>query len=295
MSTAQLGISGVQRGLGEAKAHSRERDEHIQRLLAKLAKPFDPAQVKWKPQTVREGRALAAAYIDARTVMDRLDSVLGPENWQDRFVHVEGGGYLCELSIRIDGEWLVKSDIGAESEQPDAGDRKKAAISDALKRAAVHWGIGRYLYRLPLQWVDYDSQKKRFAREPQLPAWAMPKRLPDNFPKNGTELKSRLSALAVKLASERLCQPGELMERIDRIAKLNNFTQEMSEWGEDEIEVAIEVATAFNQECKARQAQQEKAMLAESGAARADGGGAATASQPTAPAPASPVPGGRKR
>jgi hypothetical protein len=40
-------------------------------------------------------------------------------------------------------------DVGGPSEQPDEGDRVKAAFSDALKRAAVKFGIGRYLYRLP--------------------------------------------------------------------------------------------------------------------------------------------------
>ena len=48
----------------------------------------------------------------------------------------------------------------------------KAAFSDALKRAAVKFGVGRYLYRLPAQWLDYDSQKRQFARPPTLPDWA---------------------------------------------------------------------------------------------------------------------------
>src|SRR5262249_14174357 len=61
------------------------------------------------------------------------------------------------------------TDVGGQSEQPDGGDRLKAAFSDALKRAAVKFGIGRYLYRLPSQWVDYDDKKRRFVRQPQLP------------------------------------------------------------------------------------------------------------------------------
>ena len=38
----------------------------------------------------------------------------------------------------------------------------KAAFSDALKRAAVKLGVGRYLYRLGGQWVDYDEKAKAF-------------------------------------------------------------------------------------------------------------------------------------
>jgi len=65
--------------------------------------------------------------------------------------------------------------VGSPSEQPDGGDRLKAAFSDALKRAAVKFGIGRYLYRLPAQWVDYDPVKKQIAQVPQMPAFGIPK------------------------------------------------------------------------------------------------------------------------
>jgi hypothetical protein len=64
--------------------------------------------------------------------------------------------------------------VGSPSEQPDGGDRLKAAFSDALKRAAVKFGVGRYLYRLPAQWVDYDAQKRRFARTPEMPRESTP-------------------------------------------------------------------------------------------------------------------------
>ena len=69
---------------------------------------------------------------------------------------------------------MEKTDVGSPSEQPDDGDKLKAAFSDALKRAAIKLGIGRYLYRLPRQWVDYDSQTKQFKAMPTLPAWALP-------------------------------------------------------------------------------------------------------------------------
>jgi hypothetical protein len=77
---------------------------------------------------------------------------------------------MCRLRIRMADSWIVKADVGGQSEQPDEGDRMKAAFSDALKRAAVKFGIGRYLYRLPAQWCDYDPQKRHFVRPPSLPA-----------------------------------------------------------------------------------------------------------------------------
>jgi hypothetical protein len=144
-------------------------------LFLRLAAPFPPDDVGWKPQAVKGNRALAIAYIDARNVMDRLDEVVGPGGWKDAYDVLSEGSVVCHLSLKVGGEWITKSDVGSPSEQPDGGDRMKAAFSDALKRAGVRWGIGRYLYSLPHQWADYDPAKKQFVAPPRLPAWAVPK------------------------------------------------------------------------------------------------------------------------
>lgn len=147
-------------------------------LAERLARLFEPNEVRFKPQAVKGNRALAVAYVDVRTVQERLDEAVGPENWQDEYQPLPDGSVLCHLRIRVGGEWVTKSDVGSPSEQPDAGDRLKAAVSDALKRTAIKWGIGRYLYRIPQVWWDYDPQRKQFATPPQLPAWALPARQP---------------------------------------------------------------------------------------------------------------------
>jgi hypothetical protein len=146
----------------------------VQALADALAAPFPAESIGWKPGAVAGGRAMALAFIDARDVMDRLDQAAGLDNWQDSYESLPDGTVVCTLSLRIGGEWLSKSDAGGESEQKDPGDRRKAAFSDALKRAAVKWGVGRFLYSLPVQWVDYDQAKRQFTRPPQLPAWALP-------------------------------------------------------------------------------------------------------------------------
>lgn len=143
-------------------------------LMGRLSAPFEVREVKFKPQSVKGSRALAMAYIDCRVVQDRLDAVLGVENWQDSYEITADGSVVCRLAIKVGGEWITKTDVGSPSEQPDGGDRLKAAFSDALKRAAVKFGVGRYLYRLPALWADYDPQKKQFVTPPQLPAWALP-------------------------------------------------------------------------------------------------------------------------
>jgi hypothetical protein len=143
-------------------------------LSLALTAPFPADAVHWKPLAVKGNRALAAAYLDARAIMQRLDSVFGIGAWKDSYQLVNGGSVVCTLSIKVDGEWVERTDVGAPSEQPDEGDRLKSAFSDSLKRAAVRLGIGRYLHRLPRQWVDFDSATKQFKQTPQLPAWALP-------------------------------------------------------------------------------------------------------------------------
>lgn len=150
------------------------RDPAIVAITKALAEPFDQKDVKFKPQMVKNNRCLAMAYIDARLIQDRLDEVLGPENWEDNYKLLPDGSAMCRLRIRLGGKWVTKHDVGSPSEQPDSGDRLKAAVSDALKRTAVKFGVGRYLYRIGSSWVDYDPVKKQIVSPPQLPSWAVP-------------------------------------------------------------------------------------------------------------------------
>lgn len=139
-----------------------------------LSLPFKETEIKFKPQIVKGNRAMALTYVDVRVIMERLDDVLGFENWQDDYEILADNSVMCKLSIRVAGEWIMRKDVGSPSEQPDNGDRLKAAVSDSLKRAAVKYGVGRYLYRLPQTWCDYDATKKQFVSPPKLPAWALP-------------------------------------------------------------------------------------------------------------------------
>lgn len=131
------------------------------KVLAAFLVPFDKTEVKRKPAMVKGNRCLVLHYIDARCVMEKLDEVVGIENWRDEYTLLPQGSVECRLSVRIAGEWITKSDVGSESEQPDHGDRMKSAYSDAFKRAAVKFGIGRHLYRLAQVWADYDPVKKQ--------------------------------------------------------------------------------------------------------------------------------------
>lgn len=114
--------------------------------LNKFDAPFSSSDLEWRVQrTMSNGKGVLIPYITARAIMDRLDEVVGKENWQDSYhdITVDGkAGCECEISIRVNDAWIGKSDAaGATQVEPIKGSR-----SAALRRAAVHWGIGRYLY-----------------------------------------------------------------------------------------------------------------------------------------------------
>jgi hypothetical protein len=144
-------------------------------IRAALAEPFERRSLKCKPGAVKGNQALAMPYVGARDVADRLDQVLGLDGWQDDYEQLADGAMLCRLRVKIGRAWITRCGVGGPSDQPDAGDRKKAAESDALKRAAVKFGVGRYLYRLPKFWLGWDATSRRFTQQPVMPAWALPK------------------------------------------------------------------------------------------------------------------------
>lgn len=122
-------------------------------MFERLSAPFDPDSISWRAGSTNgdKTKGLALAYLDARDVMERLDLVCGPAGWQCRYSHANGKT-VCDIGLRCDGEWIWKAD-GAGDTDVEA---EKGALSDAFKRAAVRWGIGRYLYGLPSPWVEVE-------------------------------------------------------------------------------------------------------------------------------------------
>lgn len=141
----------------------------------KLAEPFPPTDIEWRAGATNSDKtkALALAYITSRAVMDRLDNVVGPENWRDEYRPGPNGGVVCGLSIRVGDEWITKWD-GADNSDIEG---VKGGLSDAFKRAGYKWGIGRYLYNLEGTWIECEVFGKtvRLKGTPKLPAWALPK------------------------------------------------------------------------------------------------------------------------
>lgn len=131
--------------------------------FSKLAAPFSPEVIQWRVGSTNRDktRGMALAYVDARAVQQRLDDVLGPENWSCRYIRFDSRiaeTTLCEISVWCgkDLGWVGKCD-GSGATDFEA---EKGALSSAFKRAAVPWGVGRYLYDLPAPWVAVEMKGK---------------------------------------------------------------------------------------------------------------------------------------
>lgn len=126
-------------------------------IYERLAAEFPRDAIHWRSQKLTQSgnKALALAYLDARDVQDRLDQVCTPAGWRNTVTETQKGRVLSTIEILIDGQWVGKCDGAGDT----AVEGEKGGISDAFKRSAVLWGIGRYLYRLPTVWAPCKSRE----------------------------------------------------------------------------------------------------------------------------------------
>lgn len=115
---------------------------------------LQPQDIEVKPKKITKTGALLLLYKTARTDAKILDDVLGPLNWSNENVVLDGVLY-CKIGIRLKetDSFVWKMDCGVESAQED-GQEKKAESSDSFKRACSRLGIGRELYTSPQIWAE---------------------------------------------------------------------------------------------------------------------------------------------
>lgn len=122
----------------------------LEEAIKVLTRPLEASEIEWKVVSSRGGYTTIVPYIDARAVMDRLDAAFGPFGWEVRYRTVtigEHAGVVATLRIRHPetGEWVEKEDGAGPSDMEPF----KGGLSNALKRVATAWGIGRELYSYP--------------------------------------------------------------------------------------------------------------------------------------------------
>lgn len=106
--------------------------QQVTDLFVRLCAPFE--NVRTRPVDGRQ-----VPYITPRDVQNRLDDAVGPLNWWAKYEVVNGECVRCSLTLAVEDDTFTKDGVGV-------GKNPKDASSDALKVAAVQFGIARYLY-----------------------------------------------------------------------------------------------------------------------------------------------------
>ena len=158
----------------------------MDKVLGKLNMPTPKSEIKYRVGTIYDkinGKATVLSYVDARYVQDTLDNLVGTENWENRFYEAKGA-LFCEITINLGSVKISKSDCGTESDIAPA----KGEASDAFKRAAVMFGIGRDLYSAETHFADLKKKGSK---------WVLPRDWkPENKP---TKRSGGMSQVAAEL------------------------------------------------------------------------------------------------
>jgi hypothetical protein len=221
-----------------------DRDRKYDGIFAALAAPFAAHEVKSRTQAGREMQ-----YVTARTVENRLDEVIGAAYWWDDYTPGENS-VMCRLTIELpDGRRVTKVDAGGYAGMPDQGDDDKSGFSDAIKRTAARFGVGRYLYRDGVP--DYAREHHGEVADRRQPAPARPNGQPprreperpredrqhddrprqqgqDNAPRTGRALFAW-----VKRKEEE--HGTDLLAYLNNFIKLNNMPPRMVDLDQEEV------------------------------------------------------------
>lgn len=128
-----------------------------------LRRPFAPEAVRfrvveaWGANDEKPTNAIVAPYIDVRAVFARLNTVC-PDLWSEGEPVVIGGHpwatiHMCagmRAGVQV---VLTRRDIGD-------GAPGKGKVSDSIKRAAVHFGVGESLYAFPPMQINATEQEQ---------------------------------------------------------------------------------------------------------------------------------------
>jgi hypothetical protein len=241
-----------------------------QEIQDRLAAPFDPAEVKFKPQAVKGERALAIAYVDARVVMDRLDDVLGVAGWQDEFAVLP-----CPATNQVSCAALgphhrrVGHEVRRGRRVRPAG-RRRQAEGRLLRRPQAHRCQVRHR-PLPVPAAatvaDFDPAKKLFATPTSPPMLApknsgpakatkpakaaapeQPRTASGELPKDVPELLTRIAAADKALADRGQAPWGELTNYVVGVATKAGYSADKAQWDASVIDLAVRAVREYKKQ-----------------------------------------------
>jgi hypothetical protein len=240
----------------------------------KLRDPVHESNIEWRVQDSGKGAkgvwARVVCYLTVRAIENILDDVVGPENWSNEYREWHVGdkhGVLCGISIRIGDQWVTKWD-GAEN---TAIDGLKGGLSGSMKRAAVKWGIGRYLYRLDAYYAQVFETRTKDANyaktkdgtvffwlPPALPVWAgggpqpQPEPEPEPQPQHKSGPGDDVAASAKALASVLHAPTEAALDRIMSAVCLRIEKGLFNSVEAEQLEKAIDARRAMLQKAHQR-------------------------------------------
>lgn len=161
-------------------------NDYANMIFEALTRPYDIADVKWRVGTVSKDqkKAKPLCYVDVRTVEQRLDDVIGSQNWSNEYRELPNGTIICRITMSVidpdteRGFTFYKEDGAGQTDF----EAEKGGLSDAFKRASVKFGMGRYLYSVDGGWVQFTGNKYEPFSPDTLARLAA--KLPNHVPKN---------------------------------------------------------------------------------------------------------------
>lgn len=129
----------------------------MQEIIKKLSEPLKPQDIYLYPKKIGKtggGKhsGLFVVYKTSRSVIERLNEVLGC-NWWDEYEHDHNGALFCRLSIKTPEGVVTRIGVGTAKSL----EKEKSEYSDALKVAAVKFGIGLELYKMPTLFIKLED------------------------------------------------------------------------------------------------------------------------------------------
>lgn len=123
--------------------------------LKELRKTVDPNLVRQRAgRRDRHGQVHMVEYVEWHTVADILDETA--PNWAHTVKDIRAIGEIVTVTVAITIDGITREGIGTGKSANETGIKK--AEHDALKRAAVKFGIARELYKKEFDFIEHDEQ-----------------------------------------------------------------------------------------------------------------------------------------
>ncbi|CAN5476660.1 hypothetical protein BH10ACI2_BH10ACI2_16500 [soil metagenome] len=122
--------------------------------LSELRKTVDPNLVRQRAgRRDRNGNIHMVEYVEWHTVADILDK--HAPNWGHTIKDIRPIGEIVTVTVAITIDGVTREGLGTGKAASETGIKK--AEHDALKRAAVKFGIARELYKREFDTIDHEE------------------------------------------------------------------------------------------------------------------------------------------